>query len=329
MLAPRRNLDVVRGADNDDDPLADQSLTPLRRLEGSPINNDEVNTVKRRHDGLAGDPQSDRHRLIASDARLVDRPFDPVDRSTRRTPLSIEHGPDDRKVLLDAPRDDSAVTAITCGWTLHDPKATTTGDEVERGELFRKHARRPMLECRSDRAEELSVGALCEIAECYERIELPRAITYKDGVDIDPDCGPCHGVEFGRDAALAAGASMRHRARPREADERRFHGRVVADRLAPQPRSGMRREVSDNASMARDDDPSASLNEQFVRDPLTGTTAEVRRIQPYQAGKVYRCPGCQQEIAQGVGHVVVVPLADTSERRHWHTGCWSYRFRRR
>lgn len=63
----------------------------------------------------------------------------------------------------------------------------------------------------------------------------------------------------------------------------------------------------------------------FAHDPLTGRTAEVRAIQPHAAQKPYRCPGCRQEIAPGVGHVVVVPLADASERRHWHTACWESR----
>ena len=56
---------------------------------------------------------------------------------------------------------------------------------------------------------------------------------------------------------------------------------------------------------ARDDDP-----------------VEVRRIQPYQAHKHYRCPGCDHLIAPGVGHIVVVPVDYPDERRHWHTECW-------
>ncbi|MBA3268147.1 MAG: hypothetical protein H0T70_07800 [Acidimicrobiia bacterium] len=56
---------------------------------------------------------------------------------------------------------------------------------------------------------------------------------------------------------------------------------------------------------------------------------EVRRIQPYQARKVYFCPGCNQEIAIGVGHVVVVPLEAADLRRHWHHPCWAHRARRR
>ncbi|MFM8304181.1 MAG: hypothetical protein ACKOA9_07800 [Actinomycetota bacterium] len=49
---------------------------------------------------------------------------------------------------------------------------------------------------------------------------------------------------------------------------------------------------------------------------------EVRHVQPYQARKPYRCPGCDHEIRPGEGHEVVVPVADPESRRHWHTGCW-------
>lgn len=47
----------------------------------------------------------------------------------------------------------------------------------------------------------------------------------------------------------------------------------------------------------------------------------VRRVQPYEATKTYRCPGCDHPIAPGIGHVVVVPR-DADDRRHWHTACW-------
>ena len=49
---------------------------------------------------------------------------------------------------------------------------------------------------------------------------------------------------------------------------------------------------------------------------------EVRRVQPYDAIKAYRCPGCNQEIREGEGHVVVVPLRTPDDRRHWHHSCW-------
>jgi len=49
---------------------------------------------------------------------------------------------------------------------------------------------------------------------------------------------------------------------------------------------------------------------------------EVRRVQPYDAVKEYRCPGCNQEIRVGEGHVVVVPRRAPDDRRHWHRSCW-------
>jgi len=61
----------------------------------------------------------------------------------------------------------------------------------------------------------------------------------------------------------------------------------------------------------------------------TGSGVEVRRIQPYQARKPYLCPGCNQDIAAGVGHVVVVPLDAPDLRRHWHHPCWANRVTRR
>jgi hypothetical protein len=54
----------------------------------------------------------------------------------------------------------------------------------------------------------------------------------------------------------------------------------------------------------------------------SGDEVDVRHVQPYQAEKPYRCPGCDHDIRPGEGHEVVVPRRDPSERRHWHTGCW-------
>ena len=51
----------------------------------------------------------------------------------------------------------------------------------------------------------------------------------------------------------------------------------------------------------------------------------VRTVPADAAVKVYRCPGCDQEVAVGVAHVVAWPAdgrGDLTDRRHWHTGCW-------
>lgn len=55
---------------------------------------------------------------------------------------------------------------------------------------------------------------------------------------------------------------------------------------------------------------------------------EVRRVQPYEAHKTYRCPGCDGDIGAGTGHVVVVPTTEPDLRRHWHRGCWDRSHRR-
>lgn len=53
--------------------------------------------------------------------------------------------------------------------------------------------------------------------------------------------------------------------------------------------------------------------------------AEVRIV---HGQKPYRCPGCDHEIRAGVQHLVVVPIEDADERRHWHTECWRRELRR-
>ncbi|HZZ47232.1 MAG TPA: hypothetical protein VFE65_10140 [Pseudonocardia sp.] len=63
----------------------------------------------------------------------------------------------------------------------------------------------------------------------------------------------------------------------------------------------------------------------------------VRTVPGSNAQKTYRCPGCDQQIPPGVGHIVAWPagVAELSMplgadgRRHWHTACWSARDRRR
>lgn len=62
----------------------------------------------------------------------------------------------------------------------------------------------------------------------------------------------------------------------------------------------------------------------------------VRRLTGSSATKAYRCPGCQQLIAPATPHLVTWPVegetlsgGGADERRHWHTGCWRGRDRRR
>lgn len=59
-----------------------------------------------------------------------------------------------------------------------------------------------------------------------------------------------------------------------------------------------------------------------------GSLWSVRRVSGVRATREYRCPGCQQEIAIGVPHVVAWPaegVGGLGDRRHWHTGCWQRR----
>lgn len=72
-----------------------------------------------------------------------------------------------------------------------------------------------------------------------------------------------------------------------------------------------------------------SLSECDPIDPFSGSAAEVRQIQPYRATKRYVCPGCNQDIEVGIGHVVVIPREAPDLRRHWHRACWEHRGARR
>jgi hypothetical protein len=64
-------------------------------------------------------------------------------------------------------------------------------------------------------------------------------------------------------------------------------------------------------------------------DPSDTDETEVRFIQPYDAVKEYLCPGCNQIIPPGMGHMVAIPPEDPDLRRHWHRGCWNNRRNRR
>ncbi|MGX6511891.1 ATP/GTP-binding protein [Rhodococcus sp. SJ-2] len=67
--------------------------------------------------------------------------------------------------------------------------------------------------------------------------------------------------------------------------------------------------------------PAGAESEQFT----------VRTVPGSRATKLYRCPGCDHEIAPGTPHIVAwstdVP-GGADDRRHWHNGCWSARARR-
>jgi hypothetical protein len=54
----------------------------------------------------------------------------------------------------------------------------------------------------------------------------------------------------------------------------------------------------------------------------------VRPVSASAAGKLYRCPGCDQEIAPSLAHIVAWRPGGEDSRRHWHTPCWNARLRR-
>ena len=72
--------------------------------------------------------------------------------------------------------------------------------------------------------------------------------------------------------------------------------------------------------------PPRPLDPSAVPDP---DEVEVHHVQPYQATKTYRCPGCDHEIRPGTGHEVVIPSGAPELRRHWHSACWHRAARRR
>ncbi|WP_232541657.1 ATP/GTP-binding protein [Nocardia bovistercoris] len=56
----------------------------------------------------------------------------------------------------------------------------------------------------------------------------------------------------------------------------------------------------------------------------------VRTVPGNRAVKIYRCPGCDHEIAPGVAHIVAWAFdGGGDDRRHWHSGCWNGRKTRR
>lgn len=93
-------------------------------------------------------------------------------------------------------------------------------------------------------------------------------------------------------------------------------GRTAGAAAAPQP-------GGDGA------EPATRLGPPQTEEWPDGTWV-VRRIPGAAATKMYRCPGCDQEIMPGKPHLVVwpEPTPGPAERRHWHNACWQRRPRR-
>ncbi|MGH8866955.1 MAG: hypothetical protein ACRDYU_03030 [Actinomycetes bacterium] len=75
-------------------------------------------------------------------------------------------------------------------------------------------------------------------------------------------------------------------------------------------------------------DPAEGAGAQRVEEHHDGDWV-VRRVTGAASTKRYRCPGCDHEISPATPHLVVWPLGDMDDRRHWHTPCWSARDRRK
>ena len=85
-----------------------------------------------------------------------------------------------------------------------------------------------------------------------------------------------------------------------------------------------RKNLPDHVRRARKRAEAAEQEREMNPDVTLSSPAGwvVRSVQPARATKEYRCPGCNQEIRPGIGHVVAWEIADEEGRRHWHRGCW-------
>jgi len=93
------------------------------------------------------------------------------------------------------------------------------------------------------------------------------------------------------------------------------------------PRRAPRRKGGDPP--AGDDDSAVRLGPPQTQEWPDGDWV-VRRVPGAAATKLYRCPGCNQELRPGTAHVVVwsADANSAEDRRHWHNACWQRRPRR-
>ncbi len=103
--------------------------------------------------------------------------------------------------------------------------------------------------------------------------------------------------------------------------------RLPAD-VPRKPRGGARRGAGETTG-GEADPGQARLGPEQTQEWPDGDWA-VRQVPGAAATKVYRCPGCDQEILPGAAHVVVWPAGarGAAGRRHWHNPCWQRRPRR-
>jgi hypothetical protein len=65
------------------------------------------------------------------------------------------------------------------------------------------------------------------------------------------------------------------------------------------------------------------------RAPSWASADDADDVHEVTGDKPYVCPGCDHSIRVGLRHLVVIPVGDADERRHWHTKCWQSELRRR
>jgi hypothetical protein len=103
--------------------------------------------------------------------------------------------------------------------------------------------------------------------------------------------------------------------------------RRLPDELPRRPRRGASRAVA--ARPVNGAEPPVRLGPPRIESWPDGDWV-IRQVPGIAATKVYRCPGCDQEIQPGVAHIVVWPEQGNGaeDRRHWHNSCWQRRPRR-
>ena len=87
-----------------------------------------------------------------------------------------------------------------------------------------------------------------------------------------------------------------------------------------------RRNRPPRAGLGRSEEAAPRSVSSERRDLWRGVAYTVRSVPVDRALKVYRCPGCDQEI-RAVPHVVAWAEhdLDAGNRRHWHSACWAAR----
>lgn len=64
---------------------------------------------------------------------------------------------------------------------------------------------------------------------------------------------------------------------------------------------------------------------------FAGQEWTVQPVRGNDSGRSFTCPGCQQQLSAGIGHIVAWPthsiggLGGVEDRRHWHEPCWQAR----